>query len=99
MRTYAGIALRLGLAERDVRRVAEELELCGYRLARPVRLGKRDVLAIRARADGGETVKSIADSTGLAFTQVRRIVEREIWQGAEYEPESAGPFITAGRPV
>lgn len=86
MRTYQGIARRLGLDEKTVRAVAEELEICGYRVAKPVKIGKVHVKAIRERYAAGESVMSIMANTGFDWKTVDNIARRKTWQHVKDGP-------------
>lgn len=93
MRAYTDIARRLGLDEKTVRAVAEELEICGYRVAKPEKFSQWHIRMIRQRFDSGESVKSIADSTGIKFSAVHEIAHRKTWKHVTEKP---GPIT--GRP-
>lgn len=86
MRAYTDIARRLGLDEKTVRAVAEELQICGYRVARPIKIGAVHVKAIRKRYDDGESIRSIADSTGFDWKTVNAIALRKTWQHVKDGP-------------
>lgn len=86
MRTYTDISRRLGLKEAVVRAVAEELEICGYRVAKPEKFTKWHIRMIRKRFDAGESVKSIADSTGIMFPAVHDIAHRKTWRDVTDKP-------------
>ncbi|MDH5452489.1 MAG: hypothetical protein OEX14_03965 [Paracoccaceae bacterium] len=86
MRTYTDIARRLGLDEKTVRAVAEELEICGYRVAKPEKFTKWHIRMVRQRFDAGESVKSIADSTGIMFSAVYGIAHRKTWREVTDKP-------------
>ena len=80
MRTYAGIARRLGLDEATVRAVAEELEVCGYRLAKRATVTPHMVRSIRERHARGEGIPSIMADTALQWSAVDNIVRRKTWR-------------------
>lgn len=86
MRTYTDIARRVGLDERTVRAVAEELEICGCRVAKPVKTGKVHVKAIREHYAAGESIMSIMTNTGFDWKTVDNIARRKTWQHVKDGP-------------
>lgn len=80
MRTYEGIARRLGLDEATVRAVAEELEVCGYRLEKRRSVTAHMVRSIRERHARGEGIRSIMVDTGLQWSAIDNIVRRKTWR-------------------